>query len=331
MNGNPVRAAIELVDVTPSNEFRSTLRAQLLADFTRSDTDDGLMPRGPNALPLESPDDYIALAPDSSRFDQKRPFSKSLLAAVACVAVIATGAVLIRARQSQNVSNELHDVNQGEALPLAERALITTDALGIQWTSGYAWGESGLPLQAADTIAALPDCELLTAVGLFPPTAKSATAHQFVSGNNYLFHEVLVFATREDASRAMDVIDSAVLPKCWFELYDRLMSITGVGWASTTEAWVPPHVYGPLEPFEIPPHGDRQVLIGQHTTINRSSPPMERYFINAFVQVGRTISWVNPLFVIPNNTSTSESAYRAVGVNEVITAATSALNKALGH
>ena len=33
MNRNSVRAAIELVDVAPSSEFRSALRAQLLAEF----------------------------------------------------------------------------------------------------------------------------------------------------------------------------------------------------------------------------------------------------------------------------------------------------------
>jgi hypothetical protein len=330
MNRNPVSAAIELVDLAPSNEFRSTLRAQLLAGFTEPPTTGTDASQSPNEIPPESDEEYITLAPSPSRFGPNRRLSKMFLGAAACLAVFATGAVIANRSGHPNSTTKLHDVNRQEALPLAQHALIPDNALGIQWTSGSSWDESQLPIQAAATIAALPDCAPLRSVGLLPPTTKSATAHQFVPGSNYLFQQVLVFATPEDASRAMDVIASDVFPTCWFNLFDRLTPLGPAGSPSTSEAWDVPHVYGPLEPFEIDPHGDRQIIIGQHSTVIRSGSPLERYFINAFVQVGRTVSWVNPLWVLPNDTSSSQSQFQAVGVNEAITAATNALKNAIG-
>lgn len=319
MNGNPVRAAIELVDTAPSKEFLSALHAQLLAEFDRSD---------PPATP-ESIQEYVTLAPNASRLGPSPHRSKMLLAAAACVAVFAAGAVIInRAGDDSDATAQPHDVDLREARPLAEHALITSGALGLDWTSGYAWDESELPIQAAATIAEVPDCAVLRSVGLLPPSTRSATAHQFVPGINYLFQEVFVFATPEDASRAMDVIDGDVFPTCWFNLFDHLTPLSPSGSPSTTEAWEIPQIYGPLEPFKIGPHGDRQVIIGQHSTVIRSGGPLERYFINAFVQVGPTISWVNPRFVLPNDMY--DSSQGSVGVDEAITAATDALKGAVG-
>ena len=273
MSNNNVRSALELVDAEPSHEFLSSLRTRLLADFTRSDTGD----QGPNVSPSESGEECIALVPKHSRFGPSRRLLKAVLATAACGALFATGAVIVsRAGHNPNATTQLHDVNRQEALPLAQHALITTDALGIQWTSGYSWDESDLPIQAAATIAALPACALLRSVGLFPPTTKSATAHQYVSGSNYLFQQVYVFSTPEDASRAMDVIASDLFPSCWFNLFDRLTPLGSAGSPSASEAWDIPHVYGPLEPFEIAPHGDRQIIIGQHTTVIRPGSPLEQ-------------------------------------------------------
>jgi hypothetical protein len=330
MSRNPVSAAIELVDIAPSNEFRTSLRAQLLADFSEPATPGTPATQSPNETAPKS-DEYITLEPSPSRFGPSPRLYKTVLVAAACLAVFATGAVIANRSGTPNATTELNDVDRQEALPLARHALITTDALGIQWTSGYSWDESELPTQATATIAALPECALLKSVGLVQPTTKSATAHQFVPGDtNFLFQQVFVFATTEDASRAMDVIDGDVFPTCWFNLFDRLTPLEPAGWTSTTEAWHVTQLASPLDPVQIAPHGDRQIIIGQHTTINRSSGPLERYFVNAFVQVGRTISWVNPRLLTSTELFDSSPSLRAVGVNEAITAATNALKKAIG-
>ena len=38
-------------------------------------------------------------------------------------------------------------------------------------------------------------------------------------------HNVLVFATPEDASHAMDVIEGDVFPTCWFNFWDREIAV----------------------------------------------------------------------------------------------------------
>ena len=196
MNRNPVRAAIERVDAAPSSEFRSTLRAQLLADFTDSAATGTAASQRPDAMLPDSGGEYIALRPNVSRVGPNRRFSKTVLAAVACVAVFTTVALIVtRAGNYPSAAAELHDVNRPEALQLAQRATVAADPSGQLWQDGSDWGRSTLPGEAAATIAALPNCAPLTSAGLFPPTTKSATAYQWVDGYDQLMHRVFVFAT----------------------------------------------------------------------------------------------------------------------------------------
>jgi hypothetical protein len=144
--------------------------------------------------------------------------------------VFATGALIVsRAAHHPNTTTELHDVNPEEALPLARRALFSNDALGVRWTNLDSIGANAIPEQAAATLDALADCAVLTSVGIFPPTTKSATAQQYVPGPELMFQDVFVFATAKDASRAMDVIDSEVFPACWFNFFDRLTPLNRSG------------------------------------------------------------------------------------------------------
>ena len=207
---------------------------------------------------------------------------------------------------------------------------MDADALGVEWTSGYSWGESELAIQAAATTAAMPACALLNDVGLLPPTTKSTTAHQFIPDTNLLFQQVFVFATRADATRAMNVIGGGVFPACWFNLFDRLTPLTMSGWTSTSDAWEPSQLELPAD-VKITAHGDRQVIIGQHTRFVRPDDlaPLQRYFFNAFVQVDRTILWVNPRLLLPRDTDTADPQQRSVAVDETITAATNALIAAI--
>lgn len=313
MNRHPVRAAIELVDVAPSIEFRATLRAELLEVFARADQDDMPPSEEPTATSREVVNEYVTLKPNQSRFFPHKRLSRTLAATAACVTVLATGAVIInRASRDGAPTVELHDVDQPAASRLAQRALIAGEALGLYWSSGRNWAATELPNEAAATIEALPDCAQLRSVGLMPPTTKSATAYQYVSDNNLLVNQVFVFATREDASLAMDVIAGDVFPTCWFDVFDRGVEFTYPGATSTSEEWEPP---------QIAPHGDRQVIIGQRTKLTLLTGPAERDLVVAFVQVGRAITLVNPRMLIPGE---------LFSVNKDITAATDALNHALG-
>jgi hypothetical protein len=220
------------------------------------------------------------------------------VAVVSVLAVVAIGlAVVNRRSESQRpgedtpdnteVITDLHDVDQQEAAPLALRALITENELGVQWSDDKNWSETEFQQQAALTIAAMPECAVLTSVGVFPPTTKSAGAFQSsVLG----IHNVMVFATPEDASRAMDVLAGAVFPKCWFDFWDRETPIDFKGTTSTTEAWDAP---------KITAHGDRQITVGQYTTrVNASRYGLrpEEHLILTFIQVGRAITFVNPVY-----------------------------------
>ena len=90
---------------------------------------------------------------------------------------------------------------------LAIRGLITPEVLGVAWVDGQRSPDTERPKHAAATIAAMPGCAVLISAGLFPPTTKSATAYQFVDDGNFLGQRVFVYATAEDASSAMDVIE----------------------------------------------------------------------------------------------------------------------------
>ena len=107
MSSHTIRAAFELVDTEPSNEFLSSLRAELLATLEGSDTGDEALSQSPNALPLSAFDEYVELAPDASRVFQNRRFARTLLAAAACLAVFATGAsaASLRATSSGHIQS----------------------------------------------------------------------------------------------------------------------------------------------------------------------------------------------------------------------------------
>ena len=310
MSTNPVRSVIEGIECEPSSEFLSTLRAELVGELARSVASEVAAPE-PNTMPPDPLHQYTASALGRSPVRRGRRRSKLLLVAAACVAVLAIGAVIVsRADDSQHVTTELHDVNPQEALPLAQRALIGPTVFGT-YGDAKGWAETELPKEAAATIAELPECALLTSVGLLPPTTKSVSAHQ---DSGEFVQAVFVFATPEDASQAMEVIAGKVFPRCWFNVYDRgnTFRYRDTGATTSSQAWDAP---------PIAPHGDRQVTFGQRTTINHLTGPSDEYLINGFVQVGRAIAVINVKLVTPADTFMSEKG---------IAAETAALEKVFG-
>ena len=294
--------------ISPDGSFDGRLRTQLeqrLSDPGRS---------------VESTTEIELVSIRGSSVDARSHgwrMTKTVLTAAASIALLFMAAVIVRRNNDQDATRELRDITSAEALPLAQKAFITADALGSRWRQQEMFTESMYTQQTAATIADRPECAELTSVGLFTPTTKSVAARQsFTPGRNFVGHTVFVFATKEDASRAMDVIGGDVFPNCWFELFDRLIplgSTLGTN-TSTSEAWDAPAVLA---------HGDRQIIIGQHSTLVGPDATVDAYFVNAYVQVGRAISWINPM--------ASPSAATAVGAAaSAITATAAALDSTFG-
>ncbi len=322
MKPNSISAAFDQVDVEPSPVFRSDLRALFINEMTQSDVPAtvALVGRSPALSPAESTHETGLVTIQSEVVEAHRHrwrLPRIALAAAASIALVLAAAVIVRHNSEENTGSELHDVDPAEALPLAQNAFITADVLGSRWRNTDMFTESMYSQQTAATIAARPECAELTSMGLFTPTTKSVAARQsFSPGRNYVGHTVFVFATKQDASRAMDAIAGGIYRVCWFDLFDRLVplgSTLGTD-TSTSEAWDPP---------AITRHGDRQIIIGQQATLIGTDATVHAYFVNAYVQVGRAISWINPMTGPSPDTN-------LFAVNKAIEATATALNTTFG-
>jgi hypothetical protein len=297
---NPVRAAVDLVDAEPSIEFLSALRARLLAD---------------SASVSEPVEEYIMLAPTLTRTGPNRRLHK-VLAAAACVAVVAAVIVIKRSNDPQGEAG-LRDVDPREALPLGQAAQITADEIGDGWQPIDDFTLADYAEQAAAINEAMPACAQLASVGLAQPTNKSVLVHQdFANGPAPMFHDVWVFATPQDASLAMDVIAGDVYPTCSLKMFDHLTALNrNITASSTSTRWE-------NDP-QIASHGERQVVFGQTIEYTFPNGRATAGAINAYVQVGRAIAFIDPQHfgdVGPNS-----------NVEHAITISTDALKKVFGH
>ena len=230
MTRNPVSMALEQVDTEPTDEFLGALRGQLLVDL-ESHVE-------PGAAPPASTDDFLELATDTSHVGPRRRVLKVLLAAAACIAVFATAALI-----ANRPTNTADSFDPKQAAQLGQQALITAEALGALWRERPPLTDAVVAEQAAVTFAELPQCAVLTSVGLLPPTTKSVAARQSFAGRlRFMDQTVFVFATPEDASRAMDVIDGDIYPSCWFDLFDRLIPLESPITRSSSTAWTAPEI-----------------------------------------------------------------------------------------
>lgn len=289
MNRDLVTSALEHVDTEPSNDFLSELRTRLIVELTDSheSSSSAEMPSPP-----PPPQEYVMLAPAPLRVTARPRPLKILLAAAACLAVFALAAVIANRPNSDLPANgELNDVDMAEATALGQAALVRPEDLGSRFyryaepIPEFIWAE-----QAAATAAAHPDCAVLPSLGLAPPTTKAAFSRQWLHGGGAITGQsIVVFATAADASRAMDMIASNGYQACDIDLFDRLTPFAPeADGTSVTEPWQAP---------TIAPHGDRQVINGQHTTYSTSSGTYDEYRISAYLQVGRAIMWINPRYV----------------------------------
>jgi hypothetical protein len=292
MSADTIRRAVDLVEAEPSDHFVVSLRARLLDQAVNANL---LVALEPDVLSTEAEADVIVeerVMPDIRRPRHRMVW---IAAAAALVAVVGAG-LAISLRDDTTDDGTLKDVDSREALPLANSALMTAEIVGEGWSELDAYPVNVLAQINAETRTALPQCAELTTVGLMQPTTKSVLAHHdFVNEMAPMLHDVWVFATPEDASRAMDVIAGGVFPSCLFDLFDRTTARgTRVVATSRSQLWDVPNA------SDLASHGDRQVIIGQKIdyTIYISGGVMhvDPEAINAFVQVGRAIGFVDPQY-----------------------------------
>jgi hypothetical protein len=319
MNPNIVASAIDQVDAEPTAEFLDDLRLRLLAGLTdgSGESDHAPSRRLDSSAPAPL-NEYVSLSDAPPAAGLNRRLVQGALAAAVLVSLVATAAIVVtRIDDTRRSTGELNDVNAQDALPLAHQAFIAADTLG------QTYRETELPLPesvenklAADTRVAMPECEILPLVGLMQPSSKAVSPSQFFNGFlGGVAHTVLVFATPEDATKAMDVIEGDVYPACRFDLFDRMIPLEGLGQTASSEPWaaVP----------TIPAHGDRQIVFGQYTKFTGGTGSSEAFYVNVFVQVGRAISWMNPQML-----STDKPLFF---VNKAVEAETAALESVFGR
>jgi hypothetical protein len=257
------------------------------------------------------------LKPNPTPTGRNRRLQRILLTAAACAAAVAGVLVVNHLNNDPQSTGELRDVDSREALPLSQAAQITPDVIGPSWSQVDDFSISTYANLNAATIAALPECAELKSFGLMQPTTKSVLFHEdFLNGPAPMLHDVWVFATPKDASLAMDVIAGAVYPTCLFDLFDRLTPLS-----SGTKATSASRSFD-LSP--VAPHGDRQVIIGQKIDYTLSvGGGVSVEAVNAFVQVGRAIAFVDPQYFSDVGPKSN--------VEQAITASTDALKKVFGQ
>jgi len=315
VNPNPISSAVQTIDEELSADFLASLRAALVADLTGQRSDEFATPQAGQSGAAQS-GKIVTLAAEPMHTGSSRRVLRIVLGAAACVALVVGIALVINRPGNQLAADELHDVDQHEAFSLGQSTPLAEDAVGLRWNQVDDFTTADYAQVSSATYAALPDCTKFTSFGLLPPTTKSATFHQdYTNGSGLLFHDVMVFATPEDASKAMDAIAGPNFAKCWFDVFDRLTPLGRYVGASSRSVDLPAP--------KIEEHGDRQIILGQHVQYSFQNGPQARNFINAYVQVGRAIALVNPeLLATPNGLAT---------VDRVIAASTQALEAKFGH
>lgn len=315
MSSDVIRAAVDLADGEPSSTFLAELRARLLAQGTSAVE--------PATEQPEREEEAEVIVEERVVPDIRKPRRRTVwLAAAAVLAALVGAGVVISLRDDPPSDDTLTDVDAREAQPLAEAALMTPEVFREGWSELDAYPVQVLAQINSETRATYPECAVLTSFGLMQPTTKSVTAHRdFVNGAVPMLHDVWVFASAEDASKAMDIIAGGIFPKCLFDLFDRTTARgTRVPANSDSHEWDVPNV------SELLPHGDRQVIIGQKIdySLYQGGSTVHVYpeAINVFVQVGRAIGFVDPQYLSdlgPNS-----------NVERTVTAMTNQLEKEFG-
>lgn len=294
MKRHPITVAFGHVDTTPSAAFRDELRDQFVGS---------LQPGAGDLIPRPSDDDMVKVV------ESRRPSGrrwKVVVGAAASIALVAGLATIIVTHRS-----EPNGVDTRRDPAIAELALIDPDQLGPDWGISRQFSQL-TSRRVAEVAAGIPACGPYLDSAFDSPGRKAVTGGRIFQGptDAVLTQWVYIFPTEVAASRAMDKIAESAFVPCFNDFMGALLAgLVGNPTFATTVAVPSPAA-----------HGDRQVVLGQSVRIGGGLG--KSVLVNAFVQVGRGIVYVDPTLDVG-------SANPTAGVEKALAEATIALTKAL--
>jgi hypothetical protein len=238
---------------------------------------------------------------------------KVLLAAAASIAIVAALAIVI-----SNHRAEPAEVDTSHDLDIAKAAIIAPRDIGVSWSVTHMWGDL-TSRSIAESAAKVPECKPYLDYAFDTDGRQAVTAgRQFGIRGSELITWVItqwvyVFPSEQAASEAMDKIAEPGFLSC----FDNVLPLMypGKGVASR------------LDPLPVAPHGDRQIVIGQHLVFGASPSdsgiPVDT--MNVWVRVGRAVVFVDP------SVDTHNSLDSASRIERAVSAATKAIQAALDN
>jgi hypothetical protein len=293
MSLNPILDAFESVDVTPSAAFRQQARGEFLSALVRHDVGDEIVAEA------------TARVIEASRPTPGRRLNV-VFGIAASVAIVAALTIVVTNRKSEpSPADTSHDA------AVAEASLISANQIGVSWQITHQW-DAFTSRKIADVAASVPACADYVDFAFDSPKRKAVTEGRiFASPPLFALTQwVYIFPTEAAATQAMDKIAEAPFVPCLGRFMDALFPKLGSS-ATTTR----------IDALPLAAHGDRQVVLGQSIQVDGGGTYT---VMNAFVQVGRGIVYVNPT---PD--SSHDSLDPAGRLEKVFTAATNNLTNAL--
>ncbi len=235
---------------------------------------------------------------------------KVLLGAAASIALVAALAVVVINHQAEPEVDTSHD------LDIAKAAIFEPSDLGFSWSVTHLWGDL-TSRSIAESAATVPECKPYLDYAF-----DTAGRHAVTAGRQFgipglemvtwvITQWIYIFPSEKAASQAMDKIAEPGFAPCFDHVFRRMY---GNSQASR------------LDPLPVAPHGDRQIVIGQHLDFGAPPPdgiPVDT--MNVWVQIGRAVVFVDP------STDTHDSLDPAGRIELAVSAATDALQAALDN
>ena len=187
--------------------------------------------------------------------------------------------------------------------------------IGVSWQINHQW-DAFTSRDVADVAATVPACAPYVDFAFDSPARKAVTAGRIFTSDSAVFavtQWVYIFPTEAAATQAMDKIAEEAFVPCLRPFMDALIPKMSRGYPPSTTT------------IEVPPLAGPWTQAGRSRSVDHlmaSSAPTT--VMNAFVQVGRGIVYVNPT---PDAHDSLDPASR---LEKVLTAATDALRNALG-
>lgn len=308
MKPNSIRTAFDHVNVEPSPSFRDNLRAQFVAEMTRTEHDKTIRSETSHKIAGNNSEDGATVtvidAPPAN-IKHRRPNIIIGVAAAIIVVAVFIAAVLTRRSEPTGVSDTA----------IAESALMTTRQLGGSFTVKPAG--PGSTRDMGVIAARIPACAPYVDYAFDSPGRNAVTTERDFQGEPPppLVQLVYLFPTEGAATEAMSKMAEDAFVPCFNAFIEALIAATSGGLkADVTTVEAPPFAT----------HGDRQVVIPQSVAYLGGGVFGGTFtLISFFVQVGRGIVYVDPILRQSDPLDTTGN------VEKVVAAATDALSAAL--